>query len=149
VIEDIRAFIGNLRRKEQQLSIRECLVVIRDKLHPPQSLDFNIQAPDTAPPFSSTVFESICLIVNEAVSNAIRHANASTIDISAEMQHSHFTIVVEDDGQGFDSTQMNGFSGLGLRNMNQRARFYGGEVIIDSKPGAGTKLTINIPLGVY
>lgn len=147
VIEDIRGFITNLRKRDSdQLTIRECLIFIKERLHPPRTLVFEIDAPDTPPPFTPAVFESICLIVNEAMSNAIRHANANHIHIHAEVVSGNLHIKIVDDGQGFELENTNGQSGLGLRNMQQRARLYGGEVTLETQPDKGTRLMIRIPI---
>ena len=150
VIEDIRAFITNLRRhSSQQMSLRECLIFLKDRLHPPASLKIVIEAPDVSPPFSPAIFESVCLIVNEAMSNAIRHAQANRIDISALVSRTQLEIKVADDGAGFDVAQINNHRGLGLRNMEHRARLFGGKVKIESRVGVGTQIAIVIPVGAY
>ncbi|MCI0710816.1 MAG: GAF domain-containing sensor histidine kinase [Chloroflexi bacterium] len=150
VIEDIRGFITNLRQRGgRQMSVRETLIDLKDRLNPPASLSIEIEAPDIPPPFAPVVFEAICLIVNEALSNAIRHAHATVIVITAEVNKQRCIIIVSDDGQGFDTALLNGHRGLGLRNMRQRARLYGGEIQINSTPGAGTRLVISIPVGSY
>ncbi|MGJ3241097.1 MAG: GAF domain-containing protein [Anaerolineae bacterium] len=149
VIEDIRGFIGNLRSKRHMLSIHDYLVYLKDRLHPPQSIQIEIDAPDQQAPFAASAFESICLIVNEAMSNAIRHAGADHILVKATVERGLFTVMVTDNGTGFDSERANTSNGLGLRNMQQRARLYGGTVTIDSAQDSGTCLQINIPIGVY
>lgn len=149
VIEDIRSFIGNLRSKKENLTIRECIIRLKDRLHPPETIEIEIDAPDSHAPFSASIFESICLIINEAISNAIRHSEADNIQIEARINNGIFKVFVSDDGNGFDSSLLNASSGLGLRNMQQRARLYGGSVSIDSAKGAGTQLEITIPVGSY
>ncbi len=149
VIEDIRGFIGNLRSKKESLTIRECIIRLKDRLHPPDMIHIEINAPDTYAPFSASAFESICLIINEAMSNAIRHSDAARIQVEAQVNDGMFMVSVSDDGNGFDSALLNTSSGLGLRNMQQRARLYGGSVSIDSNEGSGTQLQIAIPVGSY
>ena len=147
VIEDIRGFITNLRKQgSQQMTVKETLVFLKDRLHPPETVSFEIEAPDVPPPFTPAVFESICLIVNEALSNAIRHAGAHNIRIDAEILRDHLSIVIEDDGHGFNPEAANSHGGLGLRNMQQRARLYGGEINIESEKDKGTYLKIVIPI---
>lgn len=149
VIEDIRSFIGNLRSKKESLTIREWIIRLKDRLHPPETVLIKINAPDNYAPFSASAFESICLIINEAMSNAIRHSKASTIQVEARVNDGIFKVSISDDGTGFDSALLNTSTGLGLRNMQQRARLYGGNVQIDSAEGAGTQLEITIPVGSY
>jgi signal transduction histidine kinase len=147
VIEDIRRFITNLRKRGgPQTTIKDTLVFLKDRLHPPETVSFTIEAPAVPPPFTPAVFESICLIVNEALSNAIRHGGAHNIQVQAEILRNHLSIVIADDGHGFNPETVNSHGGLGLRNMQQRARLYGGEVTIASEPNQGTHLSIVIPI---
>jgi signal transduction histidine kinase len=66
-----------------------------------------------------------------------------------EQTKSRFSIEVKDDGRGFDLSLSDTATGLGLRNMRQRARLYGGEVSIESNVDEGTSLLISIPIGAY
>jgi signal transduction histidine kinase len=149
VIEDIRGFIANLRSRTDQKTIRETLEYLKERLHPPQEIEIQIDAPDGFAPFSPAVFESICLIANEAMSNAIRHSGATKIQVKVEQNKNRFNIQVTDDGRGFDLNLSDTASGLGLHNMRQRARLYGGEVSIESQVDKGTSLLISIPIGAY
>jgi len=150
VIEDIRKFISELRsRGDRQYTVRQCLEQIKKRLYLPNGLSVSVQAPASKPPFAPAVFESICLIVNEALSNAVRHAQAQHIQVIAEETRHTFTIRISDDGKGFEPEVVVQNSGLGLRNMRHRARIYGGQVDIESKLGEGTTLIIQIPIGSY
>lgn len=150
VIEDIRAFILELKsRGDNQLTTYHCLQQMLLRLHLPPSLNVQVDAPDTRPPFSPAIFESICLIINEALSNAIRHAGAKTLCVTAKHDRVWFTVIVEDDGNGFSIEQVQDAGGLGLQHMQRRARLYGGSVDVDTAPGKGTTLTIKIPIRAY
>lgn len=149
VIEDIRGFIANLRSRTDQKTIRESLQHLKERLHPPQEINITIDAPDGYSPFSPAVFESICLIANEAMSNAIRHSGATKIGVKVEQNRNRFSIRITDNGQGFNLSLSDTATGLGLRNMRQRARLYGGEVSIESEETKGTSLLISIPIGSY
>lgn len=149
VIEDIRSFIGNLRKRHAQESVLVSFTTLKERLHPPDHIAIRIDAPDTQPPFAGAAFESICLIVNEALSNAIRHSGASQIEVRVEEGKSLFSIMVEDNGHGFEVDKVSEGEGLGLKNMRQRARMFGGKVIINSLNNKGTRLSIVIPIGTY
>jgi signal transduction histidine kinase len=150
VIEDIRNYILELKaRGDNQLTIYNCLQQMLLRLHLPPTLSVQVDAPDTRPPFSPAIFESICLIVNEALSNAIRHAHAKILCITAKHDRVWFSVIVEDDGQGFRIEQVQDTGGLGLQHMQRRARLYGGSVDVDTAPGKGTLLTIKIPIRAY
>jgi signal transduction histidine kinase len=146
VIDDIRHFIMDLHRRNRPgQTVYECLQEIIARLHAPQTLTIHLDAPQTPPPFSGTVFEGICQIANEAISNAIRHAEAQTLTVSIKQSADEFHLQIEDDGKGFNIHDLAGNSGLGLRNLQQRAMLYHGRVQIDSTPGKGTRLSITIP----
>lgn len=148
VIEDIRDYISDLRWRgnDNELTVRHCLEDIKHRLHLSDKVNVQIDAPDERPPFSPAVFESICLIVNEALSNAARHSGATKIKIEAKRQNGLFNVTIADNGTGFDLEVVQQHTGLGLRNMQHRARLYGGEMMIDSAVGKGTSLTIAIPI---
>lgn len=150
VIEDIRHYIWNLSGNNQKgSSVRVSLLNVLSKLYTPDKLHLILEAPETAPPFTAAVFEAICQMANEAVSNAIRHAQATHITIRAEQIKNEFIIVVEDDGQGFDVTQLNHNEGLGLQNLQRRAALLSGHVNVQSTSGEGTRLTITMPIRAY
>lgn len=147
VIGDIRRYIMNLHSSEyRQKTIYERLQDMISRLHIPETLRIQIEAPNARPLFTPATFEAICQMVNEAVSNAVRHAQASSITISTQQDKDQFLIVVADNGRGFDLEQLPNQAGLGLRNIQQRAALHGGQVTIDTAPGRGTRLTISIPV---
>ncbi|MBZ0293707.1 MAG: GAF domain-containing protein [Anaerolineae bacterium] len=146
VIEDIRRYILNLKTSNRQ-TIHNCLQSLVGRMRISESTNVVIDAPNQYPPFSEPVFEAICQIVHEAVSNAVRHANAKNITLSARQKQTMFEISVADDGHGFDfEAVMNQKIGLGLQNMIKRAHLYHGDVNIHSTQGEGTVLTIVIPI---
>jgi len=146
VISDIRRYIMKLRTVEGQAkTIQECLEDTTQKLNMPATIDVQINGTNQTPPFPPATFESICLIINEALSNAVRHAQATQIIITADVTDNNFNVIIQDNGKGFDLEQTQE-SGLGLANMHRRARFYGGIVQVDTSIGKGTTLEITIPI---
>lgn len=150
VIEDIRHYISELQHRDtRHRTIRQSLNAMLDRLHVPESLEIQIDAPQAKSPFSPAKFESVCLIINEAISNAVRHSDASLIELNAQVNETQFIVTIKDNGRGFALSDVQQKTGLGLRNMQQRARIYGGQVEIQSHPGHGTELVINIPVWPY
>ncbi len=150
VIEDIRRYIMNLNGGNlKSSSIRVSLLNVLSKLYTPDNLHIILEAPETSPPFTPAVFEAICQMANEAISNAIRHAQATSITIRAEQTKNEFTIVVEDDGHGFDVAKLTHDAGLGLRNLQHRAALLSGRVNVQSQSGIGTILTITMPIRAH
>ncbi len=82
-------------------------------------------------------------IVQEAVTNAIKHASAGSISLSSSLQDNQWELTVVDDGKGFDyETKKDTELGNGLMNMKQRATESGMEVTVISGQGGGTKVTV-------
>ncbi len=86
-------------------------------------------------------------LVQEAVNNILKHANAKNIFVSIENNATHINVLIEDDGGGFEINNKNKINtGKGLSSMSQRAELSGGKCTIESNPGKGTKIDITIPL---
>ena len=92
----------------------------------------------------STVFR----VVQEAITNIARHAQASEANISLVHKEGKLIVRVEDNGVGFDPTLVmnNGQTGWGLRGMQERISLLGGKFYIGSKAGNGTLLLAEVPL---
>jgi signal transduction histidine kinase len=146
VIEDIRGYIQNLNtRNYHNRTISECLTDIISRLHIPHHTKVEIAAPEGEMPFSPTTYEALCQMANEAISNVIRHAAATLIQLSVRQRNGIFELIIEDNGRGFESAESPHGSGLGLRNIQQRAQLHGGSVNIDSKAGHGTRVVLSLP----
>lgn len=87
-------------------------------------------------------------IVQEALSNAVRHSGASRVAVSLQTEDGMVRAEVEDDGRGFavDRAYGDEGQGLGMVGMRERARNAGGSLDIDSAPGAGTRVRVELPL---
>jgi PAS domain S-box-containing protein len=97
--------------------------------------------------FSPSCELQLLRIIQEALTNVRKHAKAQHVQIEAALTAAQAEISVTDDGQGFDSTAcLIGKSHYGLEIMKERAKEAGGELFIHSKPGAGTKISVQISL---
>ncbi len=88
---------------------------------------------------------SIYRIVQESLTNILRHAKATYADVILEWQEDQIIIIVEDDGIGIDLSAARTHGQLGLVGMQERAEMLGGKMLIDSSPNAGTTLVVEIP----
>ncbi|MEA3123103.1 MAG: hypothetical protein QOD67_122 [Caballeronia sp.] len=98
--------------------------------------------PSLADAHATAVFR----IVQESLTNVSRHAGASRVAVTLVSTDLALDLRVSDDGQGFDLDSAQGAYSYGLLGMSERARLIGGTLQVDSAPGAGTMVSINLPL---
>jgi len=84
-------------------------------------------------------------IVQEALTNVVRHARATRTDVLLERRGDRLVAIVEDDGAGFDPEAAVQNSRLGLFGMRERAEMLDGTLAIESAPGSGTTVFVEIP----
>ncbi|WP_454617743.1 ATP-binding protein [Bradyrhizobium cenepequi] len=90
-------------------------------------------------------------IVQEGLTNVLKHAQASKVSVILEQKSGVFVLVLEDDGVGFDPDNRvrpegGELSGLGLSSMRERVTLLGGTIAVESAPGRGSTIFVNIPL---
>lgn len=90
---------------------------------------------------SDDIREQLLSVLQESLSNAIKHSGSSQINIRLAVMENAVVLTVRDKGRGFDGSGTHG----GLKNMNDRARFLGGSFTVDSTPGQGTNVTWSVP----
>lgn len=94
---------------------------------------------------TSAVETTLYRIVQEALTNVAKHAQASHLDVLMKRRNDRVVIVVEDDGVGFDFAATLQQHHLGLLGMQERAEMLGGCMTVESSPGAGTTLYVEVP----
>lgn len=108
------------------------------------SIDFVIHtADDRLPEYVET---ALYRIIQESLTNIFRHAEAQSASVLVERRTNDVITVIEDDGIGFDESEANSGSRLGLLGMRERTELLGGNLTIESAPQKGTSLFIRIPI---
>jgi signal transduction histidine kinase len=92
---------------------------------------------------STTLFR----ITQEALTNVLRYAHASAVNVNLAHEGNEIVLTIGDDGQGFDTGITRQTPSVGLLGMQERAARLGGRVEVHSAPGAGTLLEARIPVG--
>jgi signal transduction histidine kinase len=85
-------------------------------------------------------------IFQEALTNILRHAQATRINIKIEEKRGEFVLEVEDNGRGIAEDESSRSQSLGLVGMRERAQLVGGRLTISGVAGKGTVLTVRVPL---
>jgi signal transduction histidine kinase len=107
------------------------------------TLDIRLSlAAESDPPASTT--EALLLIAREALHNIVKHSGANRVDIVLETRADRLTLVVSDNGRGFDpDVWRNGH--FGLQSMRKRATAVGAVLALESAEGAGTQVRVSVP----
>lgn len=104
-----------------------------------------LRADPDLPALPAHAATSVLRIVMEAITNAQKHADATTISIRAARSDNDFMLSVADDGRGFDPEAVDGLT-FGLRGMHERAIQLGGRLEVDSALDRGTIVTVRVPV---
>jgi len=95
---------------------------------------------------SPAIETAIYRIVQEALTNVARHSQADHASVLLERPKNRVRVIIEDNGNGFDLVQDRTERKLGLYGMEERATLIGGRLRIESQPGVGTTLALDVPL---
>jgi signal transduction histidine kinase len=106
-------------------------------------VDLEAQLGDTRLP--AEVETTLYRIVQEALTNIVKHAGASRVSILLVRRRGTATVVIEDDGQGFDLAEL-GEEGMGIIGMRERVELHEGRLTVESTPGSGATLAAEVPL---
>jgi signal transduction histidine kinase len=142
-IKEIRRTIFELSSPDESDDLRRQIATILQEAAAP--LGF-VPTLETNRPVDSLVThelrKNLIAVITEAVSNAARHASCTELSVVINVGD-HVELLVEDDGRGFDHTELERVSGL--RNMKERAERLGGSFAIESAATRGTKLRWSVP----
>jgi len=86
-------------------------------------------------------------VCQEALTNVTRHASATNVTIQLVCSNGHIALTIKDNGRGITEDEIKRYGSLGLLGMKERIAILGGTLDVEGKPGEGTALTIQIPLG--
>lgn len=106
-----------------------------------------LEMPDALPSMPPAAESTLYRIAQEALTNIERHAQAHTVRIRLTHEQDDAVLVIADDGVGYRATEVSPAEHFGLSGMAERAEMVGGTLTIDSRQGAGTRVSATIPLG--
>jgi signal transduction histidine kinase len=146
-IESLRALIAELRPPAlDQLGLAPALTSLAQRTGAGNDVEVraDVELPDDrrlAPELETTVYR----VVQESLTNVVKHARASSIDIAVHCAENAVDVSVTDDGIGFEAAAVAG-NGFGLAGMRERVELAGGELSVLPGAGAGTVIRARLPL---
>ncbi len=149
-IRDIRNFIFGLRPALLDgVGVVEGLAALADEFRVNTMIDVELRAGPTvsAPYIGPDPTAELLSIAREALSNIARHARATRAELTIDPDPAiaGLEIVIADNGSGFEPAAPRGQGRQGLRNMRTRAISIGATLLVDSRPGAGTRIIVRVP----
>lgn len=110
------------------------------------SVQAQVEVGGTYRRLSRTVEDNLLRIGQEAMTNAIKHARASRLQIDLRFESKRVRFSIRDDGIGFEESKAPETGHFGLIGMRERARQIGGELQVTSRPSGGTEILVEVPL---
>jgi signal transduction histidine kinase len=143
-INDLSRLINDLRPAAlERLGLERAIEALAEESAARNGLEVTAEV-DIAAKLSGEEERVVYRLVQEALNNVVKHAGASKVDLSAKWSEHEVQIAVADDGRGFDPAAA--ASGHGLRGMRERVESLGGEIVVDSTPDTGTRVTARLPI---
>ncbi len=149
-ISGLRRLIADLRPAAlDAFGLRPALEGLAERVTATSGLDVELDvelahdADEAAPRPRTEVEDAVYRLVQEAVTNAVKHADASAVAVTVREHGGCLEVAVRDDGAGFDPTAAT--SGFGLLGMRERMALLDGRVTVGSAPGEGTTVTASVP----
>lgn len=143
--EHLRLLARELRPLQlSDLGLGECLRALARGMAAKDTA-ISVEVPSTLPRLSEEVEVAVYRVAQEALANAVRHAQARSIALTVTTAARTLALEVRDDGRGFDRDALHSRA-LGLVAMEERAVALGGRVAVRSAPGAGTTVRLECPI---
>jgi signal transduction histidine kinase len=151
-VEELQRMVSGLHPPQlDDLGLLAALRWYANDIHSRFGIMINIVNHGSKPQLSSDIKSVVFRIAQEAITNVVRHANASVIDIQLDYSVDNIYLRVEDNGQGFNTDVVlkkkpGKPTAWGLLGMVERAALVGGTCNIFSVPGKGTLIEVNVPI---
>lgn len=144
--QGFRALVHNLYPVAlQHLPLGEAITLLVEQWQGRQGIACRLRLSAQLPTLSAPDKTHLYRLLQEALTNIARHADASQVRVRLQHHGAHLRLLVRDNGRGAAQPQR---PGVGLYSMRERARSLGGELRIFSHPGAGWALALSMPLEV-
>jgi PAS domain S-box-containing protein len=146
-IAEVRNLAHSLRPLQvEQLGLTDSIRELTEKVAQSTSVHFETRLEDVDDVLQGSSATHLYRIIQEALNNLARHSGARRATISLERDIKCVRLLVSDNGRGFEVKPPAARTGLGLRNMAERAQMLGGSLKIESAPGTGTVLRVEVPV---
>lgn len=152
-IEEVREITHGLRPYQlDRLGLTQAIRTSVQQAAVNNAISFACRVEDVDGLFDQDTEIHVYRIVQEAVTNVVKHAAATEATVVVKRRPDAVSLSIRDNGRGFEAAQLAAQPhelGYGLTGIGERARILGATLELDSRPGGGTSLTVEIPLPVH
>ena len=145
-IQVVRNIASDLRPKALDMGFQTATRWHVSNLRNRTSLDITLDLDDEGIDLDDVTSTSLFRIVQESLTNIMRHANAKNVRISLKKVQSKIHLKIQDDGVGFDPEFAQSKQTFGLLGMKERSIILGGECSLESEPGKGATINVSVPV---
>ena len=142
----IKVIAARLRPPVLDIGLTAALEWLAESMLANAGIKLHLDLPEHLPPLDDRCSITLFRIAQETLSNVVRHAQAEYVCISLFFEAESLVLCIEDDGIGFEGEPHDGQPHFGLLGIRERAEALQGSVEIDSTSGAGTQITVRLPL---
>jgi two-component system, NarL family, sensor histidine kinase UhpB len=144
-LQDVRRLAVDLRPKAlDDFGLVAALERLTDNFREQTGLSVDFVTGLDDEPLPSETATALYRIVQEALTNVIKHSRAGSVSILVTRKNEQVAVVIEDDGVGFDPERSP--DGFGIQGMRERIELLGGSLRVESGPETGTTLAVEVPL---
>ena len=147
---ELRRSIWDLRSRElEEFDLSKALLISGDRIADGAGIRVEVETKGNIRPLPEVIEENLLRIGQEAVTNAVKHSGANSAKIELEFGAQNVILDIRDNGKGFTPENCSGPNDghFGLLGMSERAKRFGGQILITSAPGKGTTIRVELPLG--
>ena len=141
----VKAIASDLRPAALNLGLTAAVEWVAARVLGPAAIRYSISFAPAADRLDDAYAIALFRIVQESLSNIVRHAAAHSVHITLSHHEGEMRLLVEDDGKGFDAARVDHVTHFGLLGISERVNSLGGMLEIDSQPGGGTRLSVALP----
>jgi signal transduction histidine kinase len=150
-IEEVRSVAHNLRPLHiEEMGVTDAIEGLIERVRNSSALTVESHVENVDDVIQGSAATHLFRIVQEAISNALKHAEATHLRVRLERDLQHVRLTLQDDGKGFELRDAQGrtlrAAGLGLLSMQERAGILHANVVITGAPGRGTRVDVTIPV---
>ncbi len=147
-IKSVRAIINDLRPAVLDLGLQAAIEWQVEEFRRRSGIacQLNVGTEDFGRALEEHTATALFRILQESLTNVLRHARASAVRVTLACRSNHFSMEIADNGVGFAAEDREKRQSFGLQGMEERLRALSGSLSIDSAPGAGTTVTVSVPV---